>query len=63
MKWIDVKEDMPDDDMEVLVAINGKDWCFATHDSDRGGWVHLNQLCLLPCVTHWMDLEAPEVQP
>jgi hypothetical protein len=62
MKWIDVNEQMPDDDIEVLVAMNGKDWCFASHDADLG-WVHEGGYVRLTGVTHWMDFETPEVKP
>jgi hypothetical protein len=61
MKWIDVNEQMPDDDIEVLVAMNGKDRCFASHDSEIG-WVREGGYVQVTGVTHWMDFEAPEVK-
>lgn len=61
MKWISVKDRLPEK-QKLVLATDGKNYCLMTHDSFGFGhytceWCNVNNYD----VTHWMPLpEKPE---
>jgi hypothetical protein len=63
MIWNKVSEQMPDDEMEVLVFCEeADDMYLAWHDSSVDCWLaeHHGRI---DGVTHWMEVIPPEVKP
>jgi hypothetical protein len=56
VNWIPVGVDLPDDDMLVLVAVDGEVWP-AFRDSGR--WLDATAFPLSGAPTHWADLPEP----
>lgn len=58
--WIPVSARLPDDDLMVMVALQGSDepvW-IGYHDAD--GWYYASGEPAGDCVTHWMPMpEGP----
>lgn len=60
VEWVRTEDESPDDEIIVLVALDGDEpvW-LAYHDSSTGGWHSPDGMRLCCRVTHWAEL--PEV--
>ena len=59
--WIDVTQQLPDDDTCVLIALDDGEVWTGYHDGDDG-WHYVSSDPLESRVTHWMDLPNPPVK-
>jgi hypothetical protein len=55
INWISVADQLPDDDMTVLVADVENDVWMGFHDGDSG-WRYANATLVGDPVTHWAEL-------
>ena len=62
INWISVADQLPDDDMTVLIADTENDVTLGFHDGDAG-WRYCNAERVGDPVTHWAELpDSPNVQ-
>jgi hypothetical protein len=55
IQWIAVADQLPDDDMTVLIADTENDVTLGFHDGDAG-WRYCNAALVGDPVTHWAEL-------
>jgi hypothetical protein len=56
LQWIDVNENLPDDDVCVLIALDdGEVW---TGYMDGDHWLYVSGDQMESAVTHWMHIPA-----
>jgi hypothetical protein len=58
MEWVNVKTEMPDDDVEVLVYCEESELVYLAHH-DAGEWLD-DWGDSISKVTHWMEIIPPE---
>ena len=56
VRWVPVADGLPDDEMTVIVCIDGEPW---TGFREAGGWRYVSGDPMVGVVTHWC--EFPEV--
>ena len=56
--WISVADQLPDDDMTVLIADTENDVTLGFHDGEAG-WRYCNAERVGDPVTHWAELPDP----
>lgn len=59
-KWIAVEEQLPDDDLVVLVALEDGEVWTGYHEDDA--WRYVSADLVGPQVTHWMDFPVPPLK-
>lgn len=63
--WIDVLDHMPDDEMNVLIAVTDGEGCevwTGFHDGDDGWRYSSAEKVVGGIVTHWMDFPDPPIR-
>ena len=59
--WIDVTQELPDDDTTVLITLDDGEVWTGYMDGDSG-WTYVSGDPLQSRVTHWMHLPEPPVR-
>jgi hypothetical protein len=55
--WISVADELPDDEITVLIALSDGEVWTGYRDGDR--WLYVSGYEMQASVTHWMNLSEP----
>ncbi len=59
VRWVPVREDLPDEEMTVILCVDGEPW---TGFRENGNWLYVSGDPISGKVTHWCEFpEVPDV--